>query len=560
MISTHSSFSQTYGYFEMTAELPTEAGTWPAFWMLPVDNGWPPEIDILEAYGDIPNQVHTAVIGTGGTTDAWAQVDTSGGPHRYGMMWTPYEITFYVDGMKTTSVPTPTELNDPMYMMANLAIGGLAGDPDPSLVAQFKIDQISAYQLPEYTLENYTLRQTGASTNYLQGTYGAETLQGTSGNDFLNGRAGADALIGLAGDDTYNVNDRTAKVYEDFNGGIDTIRASIGFALPANVENLTMVADGEKYATGNALPNTITGNSGVNAITGGLGNDILTGGAGRDTFSFQRGDGSDIITDFQAGTSGPDLVRLKDYGFSTFAEVQSAMTQVGDDTHLALSSFETLVFRDMQASSFAENDFLLPDIPPESQAWIRANIGTAGADTMLGSASNERFEGKGNADTFSGGVGDDTYLVDNADQQVVEQLREGIDTVEAFISYTLPSHVENLDLLSSSGATGNGNDLANRITGSTGNDELNGGGGTDYLVGGAGSDVFVFEPGNGSDTVADFSGSETEEGDALRFVGYGPNAYLTNVEDDWTIHYSGGEQAFHLAGVTSLSQTDYVFA
>ena len=179
---------------------------------------------------------------------------------------------------------------------------------------------------------------------------------------------------------------------------------------------------------------------------------------------------------------------------------------------------------------------------------------------MLGSASNERFEGKGNADTFSGGVGDDTYLVDNADQQVVEQLREGIDTVEAFISYTLPSHVENLDLLSSSGATGNGNDLANRITGSTGNDELNGGGGTDYLVGGAGSDVFVFEPGNGSDTVADFSGSETEEGDALRFVGYGADAYLTNVEDDWTIHYSGGEESFHLSGVTSLSQTDYVFA
>ena len=27
-----------------------------------------------------------------------------------------------------------------MYMMANLAIGGLAGNPDPSLVTQFKID------------------------------------------------------------------------------------------------------------------------------------------------------------------------------------------------------------------------------------------------------------------------------------------------------------------------------------------------------------------------------------------------------------------------------------
>src|SRR5690606_40227792 len=104
-----------------------------------------------------------------------------------------------------------------------------------------------------------------------------------------------------------------------------------------------------------------------------------------------------------------------------FAEVQPAMTQVGDDTPLALSSFETLVFRDTQVSSFDENDFLLPDVPPESQAWIRANIGTAEADTMLGSASNERFEGKGNADIYSGGIGHDNYLVHNAYQPVDER-------------------------------------------------------------------------------------------------------------------------------------------
>jgi Ca2+-binding RTX toxin-like protein len=306
------------------------------------------------------------------------------------------------------------------------------------------------------------------------------------------------------------------------------------------------------------LPNTIVGSSGVNVITGGLGNDILTGGGGKDTFVFQRGDGSDIITDFQAGTSGPDLVRLKDHGFSTFAEVQAAMTQVGDDTHLALSSFETLVFRNTEISSFDKGDFLLPDIPPESQAWIRANIGTEEADTMLGSASNERFEGKGNADSYSGGIGDDTYLIDNPDQQVIERTREGIDTVEAYISYALTDNVENLKLLNP-GLNGTGNALANRIIGSDGDDVLNGLGGNDYLVGGAGADVFVFELGNGSDTVADFSGSESEEGDALRFVGYGPDAYLTNVADDWTIHYSGGAETFHLAGVTSLSQTDYAF-
>ena len=561
MISSQSSFWQTYGYFEIAAELPEGAGAWPAFWLLPVDNSWPPEIDILEAFGDQPNQVHSAVIGSSGTAEAWSQVDTSGGTHTYGVLWTPYEITFYVDGVETMSTPTSSELHDPMYMLANLAIGGpWAGDADPSLSAEFKIDSIAAYQLHEYTLENYTLRETATTnTRYVQGTNGNDTVHGSGANDVINGRLGTDTLIGGGGDDSYIVNSISTVVVEAFDGGIDEVRSSMGFALPDHVENLYLVGNnGSKDATGNALPNIIVGNGGNNVITGGHANDILTGGGGADTFVFERGDGSDIITDFQAGTNGRDVVRLDDYGFSTFEDLRSAMTEVGADTHLALSSFETLVFRDRQVSDFVEDDFLLPEIPPESQAWIRANIGTAAADTMLGSASNERFEGKGNADVFKGGVGDDTYLVDNDEQHIVELTREGIDTIESYISYALPDNVENLTLLTA-GTVGTGNDLANRIIGSSGADMLNGKGGNDYLVGGGGDDVFVFEIGMGSDTVADFN-STAGEADILRFVGYGEGAYLSNDGADWSIHYSGGVDIFHLAGVTSLSQGDYVFA
>lgn len=561
MISSHSSFWQTYGYFEIAAELPEGAGAWPAFWLLPVDNGWPPEIDILEAFGDQPNQVHSAVIGSSGTAEAWSQVDTSQGTHTYGVLWTPYEITFYIDGVETMSTPTTSELHDPMYMLANLAIGGpWAGDADPSLSAAFKIDSIAAYQLSEYTLEHYALKQTAtANTRYFQGTNGNDTVQGSDGNDVINGRLGTDTLIGGRGGDSYIVNNHSTVVVESFDGGIDEVRSSMGFALPDHVENLYLVGNnGSKDATGNALPNIIVGNGGNNVMTGGRANDILTGGGGADTFVFERGDGSDVITDFQAGTSGHDVVRLDDHGFSTFADVRAAMTQVGGDTYIALSSFETLVFRDRQVSDFVEDDFLLPEIPPESQAWIRANIGTSAADTMLGSASNERFEGKGNADVFKGGVGDDTYLVDNDEQQVVERAREGIDTIESYISYALPDNVENLKLLAAS-TVGTGNGLANRMAGSSGNDVLNGKGGIDYLVGGGGDDVFVFEIGAGSDTVADFN-STTTEADTLRFVGYGEGAYLSNDGVDWSIHYSGGVDTFHLAGVTSLSQGDYAFA
>lgn len=556
MISSQSSFWQTYGYFEMTAELPEGAGAWPAFWMLPVDNSWPPEIDILEAFGDQPNQVHSAVIASTGMSEAWTQVDTSGGPHSYGVLWTPYEITFFVDGVQVMSTPTTSELHDPMYLLANLAIGGpWAGNADPSLIAQLKIDEIVAYQLPEYTLENFSLRTSATNTRYIEGSNGDETLRGTDGNDFLNGRLGVDTLIGGLGDDTYNVNHRDTTVVEEFNGGIDTIRASVSYTLPDHVENLHLVGNNSaNSATGNALPNIILGNGGANVITGGGGNDILTGGAGADTFAFKRGDGSDILTDFE---NGIDTVRLDDHGFSTFDDVRAAMTQVGDDTYLALTSFDTLVFRDTLVSDFSAKDFALPRIPPESQAWIRANIGTEGADAMQGSASNERFEGKGNADVYSGGMGDDTYLIDNDEQQVIERAREGIDTVESYISYTLPNHVENLELLTP-GTTGTGNDLANRIIGSSGDDVLNGKGGNDYLFGGAGEDIFIFERGNGTDTVADFTANDRER-DSLRFVGYGDDAYLTNVGDVWTINYAGGQDVFNLSGVTSLSQADYEF-
>lgn len=152
MISTRGRFAQHYGYFEMRARWSSGKGLWPAFWLLPADGSWPPEIDVLETHGDKPRVTfHSLHLSDSRSTTERVRVANSDGAfHNYGALWLPDRIDYYVDSTKVASIPVPDELDQPMFLVANLAVGGSwPGDPDAAthFPATLEIDYIRAWSL-----------------------------------------------------------------------------------------------------------------------------------------------------------------------------------------------------------------------------------------------------------------------------------------------------------------------------------------------------------------------------------------------------------------------------
>jgi beta-glucanase (GH16 family) len=152
-ITTQGLFAQTYGIFEMRAQLPAGAGMWPAFWLLPNDGSFPPEIDVMEQLGKDPSTIYSSVhwLNPGSSvlqtqTASIADLNTSGVFHTYAVDWEQNFTTYYVDGQVTAQFATPPSVDLPMYMIANLAVGSRWPGPPAGETAQMTIDYIRAYE------------------------------------------------------------------------------------------------------------------------------------------------------------------------------------------------------------------------------------------------------------------------------------------------------------------------------------------------------------------------------------------------------------------------------
>lgn len=152
LLSSERMFSQTYGYFALRARLPTTAGTWPAFWLLPTSGRWPPEIDIMEVLGQEPDRVYQNALTAEKKSDLTSTRVDPGVDHwhEYAALWTPEEIVWFIDGRATKRMANVS--NEPMYILINLAVGGRWPGRPPDTAAfpvDMAIDYVRAYALGE---------------------------------------------------------------------------------------------------------------------------------------------------------------------------------------------------------------------------------------------------------------------------------------------------------------------------------------------------------------------------------------------------------------------------
>ena len=284
----------------------------------------------------------------------------------------------------------------------------------------------------------------GAGNDTLYGGAGDDTLIGGDGDDWLDGGEGHNQLIGGMGNDTYVVDQPSSFIQEDADGGIDTVRSSAHHWLNYAVENLILTGSANSDGFGNDLNNEIRGNAGNNYLDGREGNDLLNGMEGDDVL--EGGMGNDTLY----GGAGNDSLE-----------------------------------------GGAGNDTL---------------YGGAGDDTLIGGDGDDWLEDREGHNLLIGGMGNDTYVVDQPSSFIQEYADGGIDTVRSSMTHMLGYALENLVLTGSAHIDGNGNQLDNEIIGNVGNNRLKGEAGNDRLYGLDGNDKL--EGGTGNDSLYGGSGDD----------------------------------------------------
>jgi Ca2+-binding RTX toxin-like protein len=183
-------------------------------------------------------------------------------------------------------------------------------------------------------------------------------------------------MIGGYGDD-YFITNGSDTILESVGQGTDTVESTVNYSLGDNIENLILAGSRVVDGTGNALGNNVTGNgeanllrgmagndtvsgmsgndtldggSGRDILSGGKGNDRIIGGSGSDVFVFNRGDGTDTVTDF---VNGLDVMQIAN-GAEKFADI--TVLDSGSNVTISFANVKVTLLN-LNHSSIDASDF-----------------------------------------------------------------------------------------------------------------------------------------------------------------------------------------------------------
>jgi beta-glucanase (GH16 family) len=122
MVTSHPGFNFKYGYIQVTAHVPNDAGLWPALWLAASDLSWPPEVDLLEHWGPPKNTTGVFFHPVTGPrpVDHVRPGNLFKGWHTFGVRWTATQLSWYIDDKLIVTVRQHIP-HQKMYLVANVA-------------------------------------------------------------------------------------------------------------------------------------------------------------------------------------------------------------------------------------------------------------------------------------------------------------------------------------------------------------------------------------------------------------------------------------------------------
>ncbi|WP_250855358.1 calcium-binding protein, partial [Anabaena sp. PCC 7938] len=390
----------------------------------------------------------------------------------------------------------------------------------------------------------------GAGNDYVQGDAGDDTIYVEGGEDRYQGLFG---YYGNAGTDRFVIEQDSyagSGILRNFIGDFDVNQAGekIDLSGLANVRSFADLRFMSVFVDGVEFTRVYVGGTGSNqnitlgnvsqsalraehfifattAIEGTAGADALTGNAGSNTLNGMAS------ADAMTGRTGDDFYTVDNVGDSV-----NELPGGGFDTVRSSVSYTlTANVENLTLSATAAID----------------GTGNDQVNRLVGNSADNVLDGKGGMDVLVGGAGNDSYVVDNQADRVIEQASEGIDTVRSAVSYTLGNNIENLTLTGTDAINATGNALANMLNGNAANNLIDGAAGADTMAGAAGDDTYFVD--NTGDVVIESLNDGIDT--VITSVNYTLGANVENLTLAYGVTSGGGNALDNMLNGNSAANT-----